>query len=301
MDNSGYDCAGAKKIDMVDYLARFGHTPRYVKGNDYWYNSPLRDEQTPSFKVNRNINVWFDHGSGQGGTLIDFAKLFHGCTVSQFLSSLRTTLLSPLPSIPKYEGATGDTSIQVLQAFPLRSYPLINYLAERKIDRSTAQQYCCEVRYSYKGKEYYAIGFKNDKGGYEIRNKHIKTSSSPKAITHLQNGSTKLCVFEGFMDFLSFKILNPQLSGTEYDYLILNSTSFFAQSRPLMESYEETNLYLDNGKQGRKLTSDALSWSQTYKDRSNLYEGYDDMNDFHCNRKLSEVKPSHKKKHKRSI
>ncbi|MEP6727285.1 MAG: CHC2 zinc finger domain-containing protein, partial [Bacteroidota bacterium] len=71
----------AKKTDMVDYLSAKGHEPIKVRGADYWYRSPFRLEKTPSFKVNRQANIWYDHGTGQGGNFIDFGILYHKCSV----------------------------------------------------------------------------------------------------------------------------------------------------------------------------------------------------------------------------
>ncbi len=52
--------AEAKQLRIVDYLARLGYHPRSVKSDQYWYLSPLRDERTPSFKVNDRLNEWYD-------------------------------------------------------------------------------------------------------------------------------------------------------------------------------------------------------------------------------------------------
>src|SRR6478735_6567859 len=78
-------CADAKKIDLVDYLASLGHHPQKASHPDYWYLSPFRDEKTPSFKVNRKLNVFYDHGIGYGGDLIDFGTRFFNCSISEFL------------------------------------------------------------------------------------------------------------------------------------------------------------------------------------------------------------------------
>ncbi len=64
----------AKQTDLVDYLSKSGHQPAKVRGNDYWYLSPLREEKTPSFKVNRKLNRWYDHGLGKGGNIIDWSQ-----------------------------------------------------------------------------------------------------------------------------------------------------------------------------------------------------------------------------------
>ena len=58
--------AEAKQINMLDYLTALGHHPEKIRNKDYWYLSPLREEKTPSFKVNRSLNAWYDHGIGKG-------------------------------------------------------------------------------------------------------------------------------------------------------------------------------------------------------------------------------------------
>jgi DNA primase len=73
------NCEQANQIDLVDYLQSIGHEPSKLRGNDYWYHSPLRNEKEPSFKVNRSKNVWYDHGLGKGGTLVDFAMEYYHC------------------------------------------------------------------------------------------------------------------------------------------------------------------------------------------------------------------------------
>ena len=62
----------AKQIDLVDYLASLGYNPAKIKREEYWYLSPLREERTASFKVDRRQNVWYDHGLGTGGNLSYF-------------------------------------------------------------------------------------------------------------------------------------------------------------------------------------------------------------------------------------
>lgn len=44
--------------------------------------------------------------------------------------------------------------------------------------------------FSEQGKWYFAVGFANRSGGYEIRNKYLKGSISPKEITHIKMAAT---------------------------------------------------------------------------------------------------------------
>jgi hypothetical protein len=61
----------AKQIPIQDYLSRLGFEPDKIQRNNYWYRSPLRNEGEASFKINTRLNVWYDHGSGEGVNLLD--------------------------------------------------------------------------------------------------------------------------------------------------------------------------------------------------------------------------------------
>src|SRR3954464_8920265 len=100
-------CEEVKQIDMVDYLSSLGHEPRKIRKQDYWYLSPLRDEKTPSFKVNRKLNKWYDFGDGRGGNLVDFGILYYRCTVSEFLQKVTSPLT--ITNVPKKCDQASDT------------------------------------------------------------------------------------------------------------------------------------------------------------------------------------------------
>ena len=90
MISQNINCNQAKRINIVPYLEILQVKPTRVAGNDYWYLSPLRQEKDPSFEVNRKLNVWYDHGIGKGGNLIDLGIMIHNCTVTEFLEKLRS-------------------------------------------------------------------------------------------------------------------------------------------------------------------------------------------------------------------
>jgi len=91
----------AKAEPLPEFLGRLGYAPVQVRGNDVWYKSPFRpNERTASFKIDRERNVWYDHGAGQGGTIIDFVGALHGTTdISRILTIIADTLDSPAQSI----------------------------------------------------------------------------------------------------------------------------------------------------------------------------------------------------------
>lgn len=275
--------AKAKAMDMVDYLYRLGYKPAKVRNNDYWYVSPLRDEKTPSFKVNRKLNRWYDHGLGKGGNLIDFAILHQNCTIGEFLQKLNGDFSFHKPIFHQPNELKTEKKLNVLQEFSISSFALLRYLEQRRIPINVADQFCREIRYELNDKIYYGIGFKNDSGGYEIRNPYFKTSSSPKDITTIKNKAKEAAVFEGFFDFLSFIAVHKNQPATESNFVILNSVSFFEKARPFMEQHEIIRLYLDRDTTGQNYSHYALSLSNKYKDESKLYEHHKDFNDWMMN------------------
>jgi hypothetical protein len=285
-------CAEARQLDLVGYLANLGYQPVKVHNNDFWYLSPLREEKSPSFKVNQQLNRWYDHGLGEGGNLIDFATRYHGCTVRELLQSLKGNLSFhlPAPIRVKIEPSAKENPIIILRERPLWSFSVCRYLQQRFIPLDLAKRYCREVIYRLNGKEQVAIGFKNDVGGYELRNPAIKISSSPKGMTTFQNGAPEVAVFEGFFDFLSYLKIQPLAAQKQTDFLVLNSVSFFSKARPFLEQHPAINLYLDRDAAGQKVTQKALEISPQYRDKSDLYQRHKDLNEWVVNQSKRQKK-----------
>ena len=185
----------------------------------------------------------------------------------------------PIENIPKIKNEL-EHQLKILKDVKLSSHVLIRYLEQRKIPIEITTRYCREVHYELNAKSYYGIGFKNDSGGFEIRNPYFKASSSPKDITTIINGSKEVAVFEGFIDFLSLKALHKNLPENSQDIVVLNSVSFFESARPFMEKHQAIRLYLDRDITGQNLTQRAFSMSTKYIDKSSLYQNHKDLNDW---------------------
>jgi CHC2-type zinc finger protein/Toprim domain-containing protein len=274
-----------KAFDLVDYLQSHGFLPAKIQGTNYWYKSPFRDERTPSFKVNRKLNTWYDFGEGMGGTIIDFGLRFHRCRISELLSRTNNDIAAfSMPSVKSSHSNhlhTASEGIQIVKASDIHSAPLKSYLYERNINIEIASKYLQEVNFINKGTNYYALGFQNDSGGFELRNRHFKGSSAPKDLTFFNNGSSEVLVFEGVFDFLTLCTIRKaeQLTG---NVLVLNSASFFRKSIPLIQQHSVARLYLDNDKTGCKITDLALSIEKTKCiDERPQYSAFKDLNEMH--------------------
>ncbi len=228
-------------------------------------------EKTPSFKINRNQNVWFDHGTGEGGTIIDLGVKLYNCTYPELLEKLTNgnSLISPL-SLHQLSPEKPANKLEILSIRNLQDPNLARYLKDRAIAQDLANRYCSEIDFKIGTKSYKAIGFPNRSGGYELRNHWFKGSSSPKDISIISSGTrpSKACVFEGFTDFLSaLTITNPKFTEAVKDsgFLVLNSLAFVPREIPLLRSFSEINLFFDNDKAGRdarnKLQNQGISFS----------------------------------------
>ena len=288
----------AKRIRIEEYLHTLGYNPVRRQGDSLWYKSPFRDEQEPSFKVNMERNLWYDFGAGRGGNIIALARELYA---SDSLPYLLERIAEQAPSVRPVSFSLGGQplskpSFQQLEAVPLSSPALLSYLRQRGINTELAKRECREVRYLTGGKPYFAVGFLNRSGGYEIRNKFFKGCIAPKDITHIRQtepGET-CCLFEGFMDYLSFLTLRqerhpdrPALNGQ--DYIVLNSVSNLSKALRPLGDYERIHCFLDNDRAGLEaLREIQREYGSRVRDASPVYSGYKDLNDYLNGKKLSQ-------------
>jgi hypothetical protein len=218
---------------------------------------------------------------GQGGSIIDFGMAYHKVSIPDLLQLLTDANFVAATRDDLKAKESKDSKIRIVSEYGLTSPSLLKYLAQRGISEKISNRYCSEVRFETNGRAYFGIGFRNDSGGYEIRNPYFKGSSSPKDITSMKDGHGSVAVFEGFFDFLSCQTLRENSpERMKSDYLILNSLSFFEKSLQILESYRSIHLYLDNNSAGQKCTEMALSLGSRFKDERGLYKGFEDFNDF---------------------
>lgn len=247
------DAKTINKFSIKKYLAGRGIHP--AKDRVYYglYHSPLREDRNPSMKVDYDKNLWIDYGAGEGGTLIDLVMRLERCDAGEAMRRLEQWIGGAVissfhghnPIMPKRM-----PSIIVEDVLRLENPALLSYLTERSIDLDTARMHCSEVHYRVADKFYFAIGFRNDAGGWELRNRYFKGCTS-KAPATLNGGYPTCLVFEGFMDFLSYLTLKrtPNLS---HNIAVLNSVTNLSKAVPFIASHEQVYAYLDNDEAGRR-------------------------------------------------
>lgn len=274
MKNSNY-------ISIKQYLENKGIHPAKDRGYYGMYFSPQRNDSNPSLKVDYDKNLWYDFGADEGGSIVDLVMKLENCSLAEAFRRLENSfsfhrndaiVASPKPT--NREPALTITGIQLL------THPaLLDYLRERSINTDIAKQYCSEIHYPIADKPYFAVGFRNDTGGWELRNKHFKGSISPKNITTINNNNDAVMVFEGFMDFLSYLSLKQNPSPT-IDSAILNSISNLPKAIPFLQTHQTIHAFLDNDEAGNRAVQSLSPVCKEVIDQSVFYRNHKDLNDY---------------------
>ena len=275
-----------RQIPIVSYLEHQGYRPAKPENSrgEVKFLSPFRSESKPSFSVNVNKNVWHDYGTGEGGSIFDLVmKLWSVDFVKakEILCKGTYKQMFYRPSDTSYD-CQRPSPFTDIRASPLTSTYFLNYCKERCIDLEVAKEECRQVDYQLSGKMNSAIGFENDKGGWEFRSPTTKICTC-KAIStrRKQDGNTTVCVFEGFFDYLSFLTLMKPEARHKCDYVILNSVSQAGKVIPILRAYKHVRCYFDNDAAGRnafeivKKDVNAISCSEKMLP-------HNDVNDYLC-------------------
>ena len=170
----------SNRISIRDFLAWRGIQPKYERNGYGMYLSPLREERTPSFKVDYVQNLWYDFGLGEGGTLLTLVMRLERCDSREAIRRLQNGekrdagSVSLSPGVGERPAVGGPLpvlhpaavpALRILSDAPLRHPALVGYLSSRGIVPSVAAAFCREVRYEINGRAFFAVGFRNDAGG----------------------------------------------------------------------------------------------------------------------------------------
>ena len=293
-----------KRYPIVEYLERKGIKPVRSTPAYALYHSPLRAETHPSFKVDTEKNLWIDYAKGKGGSIIDLCMRLEGCTLLEAIRILGQNA-PDITHVPRRESVQGSSKqesirqavstsgvrrlIEISDTLPPH---LLKYLEEdRCINLEKAMPFLRCISYEVRGQHYQAIGFANQSGGYELRDNGIfKGTIAPKDITPIfADRAEPVCIFEGFMDFLSFFSMKEEVI---HHCLVMNSVSNVAKAIRYLNDRHLTHIraFLDNDDAGKRATNDFIRAGFKVEDMSVHYRNFKDLNEYHVHRVREQLK-----------
>ncbi|MEO7213318.1 MAG: toprim domain-containing protein [Mucilaginibacter sp.] len=291
----------AKTIPISEILAKLNFKPTRQTGHNAYYFSPIRNEKTASFHVNSLKNCWYDHGIGQGGDGINLVCLYlksqgEDDTVYDALRWIRNMVgtIPAVAAIQQIASPDKDKSIRLKSADTVNKIALIRYLENRGIALHIAAKHLKQVRIHNQntGKHFYALGFKNEKRGYELRNSFFKGCVGSKTVSFIRGQPTKsktdeVHLFEGFMDYLTFLTIQEGHQHQE-DVIVLNSTACIKTAISYIKQYgyKLACTWMDNDQAGDTATALLADFFKTeenllHKPMNSVYQGYKDLNAWH--------------------
>ena len=266
------DLSRIKRYPIVEYLERKGIKPVRKTPTYAMYRSPLREETHPSFKVDTEKNLWIDYGEGRGGSIIDLCMRMEGCTLSEAIRHLGQNA----PDNGTYSSRNGFA--------PNNTQPVMAVNgARRLIEISDTlpphfQEYLTKVRCINLEK---AMPFLKCIS-YELRDDMtFKGTIAPKDITPIfTDRAEPVCIFEGFMDFLSFLSMKEEITN---HCLVMNSVSNVARTIRYLNDRHLTHIrsFLDNDEAGRRAVQDFIKAGFHVEDMNIHYKDFKDLNEYH--------------------
>ena len=292
------NCKQFNTIPLEEVLQNLGHLPTKQTEKEAWFLNPFSTENHASFKLDKRNNVWYLHSEGIGGNNIDFMMKYLKASVKEVLEWAEKQNFSSFQhqsnSNPKQEALANNYTI--IEVKDIQHPALLEYLKSRKVENQTT--YLKEIHYQINDKNYFGIGFKNDSGGYEIRNKYSKICLGKKDVSTIKNDSENLKIFEGFFDFLSFKNVENFLEKEPSDYIILNSVSMIHNIKNSLGNYENIELYFDNDEAGNRAVKMLKNELENIEDCRVLYSDLKDLNEY-LTQQTNEVHQQYKPRFKR--
>ena len=241
-----------------------------------------REEKIPSLSVDFVKNKAFDFGTGKSYDVISIVQQMNQCSVSEALKYLSTLNFSVQNEIQNKK-IKQQKEYKILNVREIQHPALVQYLKSRKVYEQ--KELVKEIEYELNDKKYFGVGFFNNSGGVEIRNKYSKICLGKKDVTLLKNelnSFNEILIFEGFFDYLTFKNLEKN-ENSNSDYIILNSTSMLFKVEETLKKYDKISLFLDNDKNGNATKKAILKKYENVEDCSLIYQKFKDLNEWFCN------------------
>lgn len=277
---------------LPDVLSFFGLFPIKISGDKIFYFAiDGRNEKNASLLVSNDKAI--DFGSSKSYDIISAIQEIQKCSVKdalEFLEKQKTNSNLNVQDNFKFARSLKEISSNKIKIVSVKShlnFSLKKYLFSRKISERNFK-YLKQVDYVLENKnlKFYAIGFENNSGSFELRSEIFKGCNG-KDISTILNQSQTINIFESFLDFLSFLEI---FGNIDEDFLILNSTAMKRKASDFIknniQNYKRIKIFTDQDFSGKEVCDFFLKEFNIATDERKILvqtkKSYKDLNDLLC-------------------
>jgi len=269
---------------LPQLLEALGHRAEKQHGQELIYHL---SGPKACFSVNREYNIWYDHRTGKGGNIIDFAMAYWKVTFREALKKLSEHFEHC--QLPEYgrrqcrrRHAQKLPHYRLQHTGPLGSNAAIKTYLESKSIWDTAQTVLSEVYYYVQDeknniKSFYAAGIQNELGQWQVSSPNFNGCLGHKAISFIQKSETGVYLFQDTLSYISWLTDN---AGDNSSILILHSGDLLLAAIRKVKDFAEISALFNRDDTGRLHSAELLQALPQATDRSALYEGHAHYNEW---------------------
>jgi len=272
------------QASLPELLKTLGHEPEKQHGQELIYHL---SGPKPCFAVNQEHNIWYDHHTGKGGNIIDFAMTYWKVTFREALKKLNEHF--DRCQLPEY----GRLQCRRRHAQKLPHYRLQHtsppgtnanikaYLQEKCIWQA-AQDVLSDVYYYVQDeknniKEFYGAGLQNELGHWHISSPGFNGCLHHKAISFISRSETKVSIFQDTISYLSWQTDYPN---SDDSILISHSDDLLLSAIRKIKDFLTVDAYFSHDNTGRLQSAELIQALPQATDRSAIYEGHSHYNEW---------------------
>lgn len=242
-----------EQVPLSLLLSRLGHQPAKSTGDEQLYLNVLRNSETrPSLAVNTQLGIWFDRFTKKSGDIVDFGMAYwSGLSSDQVIEKISQLCTSsqevPVRCRPagRKRRAIKIPYYHIEETRPVGCNTEITaYLQSQGIWEISVGQlkevYYYVVDEKHRRKDFFAAGWQNENGGWEVRSRNFAGCLGCKGMTFIPGDEDSLVLFEDYISYLSWKYANRTAG---HSILVMNSPEFLSAAKSRAAKFPEVAVF----------------------------------------------------------
>jgi hypothetical protein len=242
-----------EQVSLSMLLSRLGYQPAKSSGDEKLYLNVLRDTETsPTFAINTQLGMWFDRLTKKSGDIIDFGMAYwSGLNSDQVMEKINLLCASPQETIVsdhragRRRRAVKIPYYHIAETRPIGCNPEITtYLQSQGIWEISIGQlkevYYYVVDEKHRRKDFFAAGWQNENGGWEVMGRNFAGCLGRKGMTFIAGDTDSLILFEDYISYLSWKYANRTAS---HSILVMNASEFLPAAKSRAAKFRDVAVF----------------------------------------------------------